>query len=243
MTIVLATLGVSCSKSDDVVSPAAAHWDYENPNWQTEGYTECTGMIQSPIDIQTASTIKANLPNLTFSYTAFPIKIIDNGHTLQVNNNGANSVTYNGKMYAFKQFHFHYHSEHLLDGVAGDMELHLVHQDATSGALLVVAYFLKKGAVSPFFESVLSNWPTELEKEVITTTSVNLTSIVPADQRYYSYVGSLTTPPCSQGVTFFILKSPLEVSSSQLDQFKAHYDHNFRPAQPLNSRLVYEDIQ
>lgn len=236
-------LGVaSCAKTEDVVVLEAAHWDYENPNWQAQGYTECAGTIQSPVDIQTASTLKADLPNLEFAYSAFPIKIIDNGHTLQVNNNGTNSVTYNGKKYDFKQFHFHCHSEHLLDGVASDMEMHLVHQDPVSGALLVVGYFLKKGTANPFFESVLSNWPTTKETEVTTTTSVNLTSILPADKRYYSYVGSLTTPPCSQGVTFFILKSTLEISSPQLDAFKVHYDHDARPVQLLNSRLIYEDI-
>lgn len=232
----------SCSKTDDNVTPQATHWDYEHPDWQTQGYSECAGTIQSPVDIQTNSTIKTDLPNLAFAYTEFPIKIIDNGHTVQVNNNGTNSVSYNGKTYAFKQLHFHYHSEHLIDGAASDMELHVVHQEPTSGALLVVGFLIKRGAANPFFESVLSNWPTKKETEVTTATSLNLTNILPSDQRYFSYVGSLTTPPCSQGVTFFILKSPMEVSSAQLDQFKMHYDHDARAVQPLNSRLVYEDI-
>ncbi len=240
--IVTAIAVASCSKTEDIVTPEATHWNYEHPDWQTQGYSECAGTIQSPIDIQTKSTIKTDLPDLAFNYNAFPIKIVDNGHTLQVNNNGTNSLSYNGKTYAFKQFHFHYHSEHLLDGAASDMEMHLVHQEPTSGALLVVGYFLKKGAENPLFASVLANWPKEHETEVTTTTSIDMNSILPADKRYYTYVGSLTTPPCSQGVTFFIMKSPLEVSSAQLDQFKAHYDHDARPVQSLNSRLVYEDI-
>ncbi|HEX9959194.1 MAG TPA: carbonic anhydrase family protein [Fibrella sp.] len=241
--LIMAVIVASCSKkTEDVVTPEAAHWDYEHPDWQTQGYSECAGTIQSPVDIQTNSTVKADLPNLSFAYKEFPIQIIDNGHTVQVNNNGNSSASYNGKTYNFKQFHFHYHSEHFIDGVAGDMELHLVHQEPTSGALLVVGFLLKKGAASSFFESVLSNWPSKKETEVTTTTSINMASILPADKRYYSYVGSLTTPPCSQGVTFFILKAPLEVSSNQLDQFKSHYDHNARPIQLLNSRLIYEDI-
>ncbi|RRB04351.1 carbonic anhydrase [Larkinella rosea] len=242
IVIVLAVSIGSCSKNEDVVTPEVIHWNYEHPEWQTQGFSECAGTIQSPVDIQTTNTIKVDLPNLVFNYSAFPIKIIDNGHTLQVNNNGTNSVTYNGKTYAFKQFHFHYHSEHLLDGVASDMELHLVHQDPASGALLVVGYFLKKGAANPVFESVFSNWPKQKETEVTTTTSINLTTLLPVDKRYYTYIGSLTTPPCSQGVTFFIMKTPLEVSGAQIDQFKAHYDHNARPVQSLNSRLMYEDI-
>lgn len=231
----------SCSKTEDV-EPEAAHWDYEHPDWTTQGYTECSGTIQSPVDIITSSTIKTDLPNLSFTYSAFPMKIIDNGHTLQVNNNGTNSVTYNGKVYDFKQFHFHYHSEHKLDGASSDMEMHLVHQEASSGALLVVGFFIKSGASNPLFDSVLTSWPTTKETEVTTTTSINMSTILPTDKRYYTYVGSLTTPPCSQGVNFFLFKQKLEVSSAQLDKFKAKYDHNARPAQPLNSRLIYEDI-
>lgn len=231
----------SCSKSEEI-DPVPAHWDYENTDWTKEGYTECAGTIQSPVDIITANTIKTDLPNLSFSYSSFPMKIVDNGHTLQVLNNGTNSVSYNGKKYDFKQLHYHYHSEHKLDGVAADMEVHLVHQEATSGALLVVGFFMKSGAISPFFDTVLNNWPAEKEKEITTTSSIDINSILPADKKYYTYIGSLTTPPCSQGVNFFIFKKNIEVSSTQLDKFKAKYDHNARPTQPLNSRLVYEDI-
>ncbi|MFC5410152.1 carbonic anhydrase [Larkinella bovis] len=240
--LILAISIGSCSKNEDVVTPEEIHWNYEHPDWQTQGFSECAGMIQSPVDIQTSTTIKADLPDLGFNYSAFPIKIIDNGHTLQVNNNGTNSVVYNGKTYAFKQLHFHYHSEHLLDGAASDMELHLVHQDPATGALLVVGYFLKKGVANPLFESILSHWPKQKETEITTTTSIDLTTILPTDKRYYTYIGSLTTPPCTQGITFCILKAPLEVSGAQIDQFKARYDHNARPVQPLNSRLLYEDI-
>ncbi|MGM9506361.1 carbonic anhydrase [Larkinella sp. GY13] len=240
--IMLAIAVGSCSKTEDIVKPDVIHWNYEHPDWQTQGFSECAGPIQSPVDIQTNSTIKVDLPNLDFNYSAFPIKIIDNGHTLQVNNNGTNRVVYNKKTYDFKQFHLHYHSEHLLDGVASDMELHLVHQDPSSGALLVVGFFLKKGVTNSLFESVLSNWPKQKETEVSITTSIDLNSLLPSDKRYYTYMGSLTTPPCSQGVMFFIVKTPIEVSSAQIDQFKAHYDHNARPVQPLNSRLLYEDV-
>jgi carbonic anhydrase len=231
----------SCSKTEEI-SPEPTHWDYENTDWISEGYSECAGTIQSPVDIITANTIKADLPNLSFSYSSFPMKIVDNGHTLQVLNNGTNSVSYNGKKYDFKQFHYHYHSEHKLDGVASEMEVHLVHQEPTSGALLVVGFFMTSGANNLFFDSILNNWPSEKEKEVTTTTSIDMNTILPTDRKYYTYIGSLTTPPCSQGVSFFLFKQKMEVSSTQLDKFKAKYDHNARAAQPLNARLVYEDI-
>lgn len=234
---------VSCSKSEDPVEPEVPHWDYEHPNWQEQGYSDCAGLIQSPIDIQTDSTVKTNLPNLTFSYKPFAMKLVDNGHTLQVNNNGANSLTYNGKVYDFKQFHYHSRSEHLINGASSEMELHLVHQNPQSGSLLVVGYMLKEGNAHPLLESVLSSWPTQKNTEVTTSVTIDLATILPEDRRYYTYIGSLTTPPCSQGVTFFIMKKGLELSPSQLTRFKTHYSHNARPVQPLNARLVYEDTE
>jgi carbonic anhydrase len=124
------------------------------------------------------------------------MKIVDNGHTLQVVNNGTNSVTYNGIKYDFNQFY--YHSEHKLDRTASDMEVHLVHQNATSGALLVVGFFMTNGANNPLFDAVLTNWTAE--KEIITSTTIDMNTILPTDRKYYTYIGSLTTPPCSQGV-------------------------------------------
>jgi carbonic anhydrase len=234
----------SCSKTDDVIPEKHedVHWDYEHTDWQNIGFVECEGVIQSPINIETASTIKTDLPNLSFVYSSFPMKIIDNGHTLQVNNNGTNSVMHNGTTYNFLQFHFHYHSEHKLDGEATEMEMHLVHQDPESKALLVVGLFVKSGGENTLFKDVLVNWPTEKEHEVITTTAIDLSTILPTDRKYYTYVGSLTTPPCSQGVSFYLFKEKIEFSKSQIDQFKAIYDHNARPIQPLNARLVFEDI-
>ena len=234
---------VSCSKSEDPIEPHAAHWDYEHPSWQEQGYSDCAGLIQSPIDIQTDSTVKVNLPNLLFSYKPFAMKLVDNGHSIQVNNNGANSLTYNGKVYEFKQFHYHSRSEHLINGASTDMELHLVHQNPQSGSLLVVGFMIKEGDANPLLESVLTSWPTQKNTEVTTSVSIDLASLLPEDRRYYTYMGSLTTPPCSQGVTFFIMKKGLELSTGQLARFKTHYSNNARPAQSLNARMVYEDTE
>jgi carbonic anhydrase len=233
---------MSCSKSEDPIEPET-HWDYEHPHWQEQGYSDCAGLIQSPVDIRTDSTVRANLPNLEFSYKPFPMKLVDNGHTIQVSNNGANSLTYNGKMYEFKQFHYHSRSEHLINGASTEMELHLVHQNPQSGSLLVVGYMINEGSANPLSESVLNGWPAQKNVEVTTAPTIDLNTLLPEDRRYYTYIGSLTTPPCSQGVTFFILKQGLELSAGQLARFKAHYSHNARPVQPLNARLVYEDTE
>ncbi len=233
----------SCSKTEDPLPESeAAHWDYEHTDWTDLGYVDCSGTIQSPVNILSMETIKADLPNVSISYSPFPIKIIDNGHTLQVNNNGVNKISYNGHDYEFKQFHFHAHSEHQLDGKSSEMELHLVHQDPNSKALLVLGFFIEPGSANDLFDKVLKNWPKEKEVEQTGTDSIDLNSIIPKDKKYFTYTGSLTTPPCSQGVSFILFKQHLNFSTEQISAFTAVYDHNARPIQPLNNRLVFEDL-
>ena len=108
----------ACSRDEEVqISDSTqSHWDYENPNWHNQGYSECAGLVQSPIDIVTTATTKATLPAITFNYSSFPVKAVNNGHTVQVNTDGNSSITYNGVAYKLKQFHYHGHSEHSVDG-------------------------------------------------------------------------------------------------------------------------------
>ena len=144
--LVLVTLFTfaGCTQEAEVV-PHTQHWEYELPNWQSLGYSDCGGKVQSPINIQTATTIKASLGDISFSYTPFPYKIIDNGHTIQVNNNGTNTIKLNGANFSFKQFHFHAHSEHKVDGKSSPLEVHLVHQDDSNGNLTVLGIMLEEG--------------------------------------------------------------------------------------------------
>jgi carbonic anhydrase len=166
------------------------------------------------------------------------LHIIDNGHTVQVNYGAGSSMSVDGKRYDLVQFHFHRPSEETIDGKAYPMEAHLVHKDA-EGHLAVVAVLLKQGKESPFLRALWANLPAEKEKEkVVGKVSINAASLLPKNHAYYTFPGSLTTPPCSEGVTWFVLTTPVDLSSSQVARFEKIYPHNARPTQPLNGRVV-----
>ncbi len=218
-----------------------AHWEYEHPDWQNIGYQSCAGNAQSPIDINTNKTIISDqLPLPDIHYQPFDMKIVDNGHTIQVNapdNN--NYLLYNEVRYDWVQLHFHHHSEHQLNQEHSDMELHCVHRDH-AGNLLVLTFMIVTGSESPFLNNIFNNIPTEKKVEVSTNIQLDLNEILPEDLSYYTYYGSLTTPPCSASVQFVILKKTLTASSAQISKFANVYSDNSRPVQPLNNRFILE---
>jgi carbonic anhydrase len=241
LSFLLTGILVGCSKDNDV-EPAATHWDYENPKWDLQGYSECAGLVQSPIDILTSNTVKATLPEINFSYTPFAVKAIDNGHTVQINSSGGN-ITYNGQKYSLKQFHFHAHSEHTIDGKSSPLEIHFVHQNETTGALVVLGVMLEDGGKdNSAVAQYLKNFPTVKEKEVSTSDLIDPLQLFPDLKKYYNYTGSLTTPPCSQGLNWIVFKEKLKISSAQLAAFIKAYDHNARPVQAMGSRLIFESL-
>lgn len=235
------TVGLTSCKQEAEVIPHTEHWEYELPNWQDLGYSDCGGTVQSPINIQTATTIKSTLGDISFNYNPFNYKIVDNGHTIQVNNTGVNTIQLNGAEFAFKQFHFHAHSEHKIDGHASALELHLVHQDDTNGNLTVLGVMLEEGDTdNTLISKVWGNIPTEKSKEISTTESINLNDILPVDKKYYTYTGSLTTPPCSQGLQWIVFKESVKLSRAQITAFTNIYSDNARPIQEINNRPVLE---
>lgn len=231
---------VSCDTEIEV-EKYTAHWEYENTDWENLGYSSCGGNSQSPINIPTAQTIVSdNLPEAVYFYNDFEMKIVDNGHTIQVNNSQENVyVTYNGIQYRFIQFHFHRASEHRIDNISSEMELHTVHQDA-DGNLLVFGYMIEAGAANAFLQTVFDHIPQEKKVEIATGVQINLTDIEPEDDAYYTYSGSLTTPPCSAAVQFVIFKEKMQASEAQIAFFSSFYDNNIRPVQPLNNRFILE---
>lgn len=234
-------LAAGCKKEEET----PPHWDYENTDWATLGYTDCAGTVQTPINIVTAETIKTPLDELEFNYNPFNISIVDNGHTVQVNKGSTiNKLTVDGTTYEFQQFHYHTHSEHSIDGSFHDMELHLVHKDPVSGNLAVVAVFVTgEGNVeNPFLSKYYAEFPAEQMKEEATATSINLDDILPLQRSYYTYTGSLTTPPCTQGLRWIVLKEPVKASLQQVGNFEARHEINARPIQPLNNRFVLEKL-
>lgn len=227
------------------VSKVTEHWGYEHPESWGGISGNCAGVVQSPIDINTSATAKnVDLPALQFSYSSFPISIVDNGHTIQVNTNtyaAANTVSYKDKKYQLKQFHFHAMSEHTINGEHSPMELHLVHA-ADDGALLVVGLMIKEGTANNMIDLVWSNIPDTENKEEQRTIAINVKDVLPATQGYYNYIGSLTTPPCAMGLNWFVMKEPLFLSAAQIEAFRQMYSHNYRPVQPLNNRTVHEKL-
>jgi carbonic anhydrase len=227
----------------NVQQPHHSHWSYsgaEGPaHWAQldHSYATCSdGHAQSPIDIKDAKP--ADLPPLQFDYGAAPQSIVNNGHTIQVTFGAGNTLRVGDKTYTLKQFHFHHPSEEAIDGRHSDMVMHLVHDDG-SGHLAVVAVLFKVGAANPALDAVWSKMPRESGKTVeLSGAALKLADLLPADRGYYSYTGSLTTPPCSEGVTWYVLKTPLTLSSQQLASFSKLYPHNARPTQPLSGRVV-----
>jgi carbonic anhydrase len=218
-----------------------AHWEYEHPDWQNIGYQSCGGNAQSPIDINTGNTIISDdLPVPDIHYQPFDLKIVDNGHTIQVNapdNN--NYIRYNEVRYDWVQLHFHHHSEHQLNMEHTDIELRCVHRDST-GNLLVLTFMIEEGIESQFLNDIFNNIPTEKKVEITPGIQIDLNEIIPDNLSYYTYYGSLTTPPCSASVQFIVLKEPLGASTEQINKFASVYSDNSRPIQPLNNRFILE---
>jgi carbonic anhydrase len=193
--------------------PHDAHWDYQGDSgpaaWgvmKTEFGLCGTGKRQSPIDIRDG--ISVDLEPVQFDYRASGFSVIDNGHTVQVNVAPGNFIQTLGRRWELVQFHFHRPSEERIDGRQFDMVVHLVHKDA-DGKLAVVAVLLERGSAQPLVQAVWNNLPLEKGEEVPTRSVLDLNHLLPPDRRYYTYRGSLTTPPCSEGVLWMVMRQPV----------------------------------
>lgn len=218
----------------------AEPWDYSKahgPKHWNEVNPICgTGHTQSPIDI--VHPQKAQLPAISFSYQASPVNVINNGHTVQNNYAPGSNLVFEGKTYELQQFHFHHHSETAVDGKHTPMEAHLVHKDK-EGDLLVVSVLLKQGEANMAVGTVWQSIGPEKEKaNAPAGVSVNAAELLPGEHAYYTYRGSLTTPPCSENVTWVVMTHPMTVSKEQINAFAKLYRNNARPVQPLDGRTV-----
>lgn len=219
-----------------------AHWSYAGETgpaaWgamKPEFGLCATGKRQSPIDIRDG--IAVDLEPVQFDYRASSFRVIDNGHTVQVNVSPGNFIQMGGRRWELVQFHFHRPSEERVDGRQFDMVAHLVHKDV-DGRLAVVAVLLERGSAQPVVQTVWNNLPLEKGEEVAGTTVLDLNYLLPPDRRYYTYMGSLTTPPCSEGVTWVVLRQPVPLSQQQIDIFSRLYPMNARPVQQAAGRLI-----
>ena len=158
-------------------------------------------------------------------------------HNVQVNYDKGSSLTVNGQEYELVQFHFHTPSEHTFNEEAYGMELHLVHQNQ-EGEYAVVGVFIKEGEENPLLATIFNNLPSEDGTKSVDDVTINAIDFLPPERSYYNYSGSLTTPPCTEGVSWYVLDTPIEVSEEQMNQFADLYTVNARPIQPLNERQV-----
>ena len=222
----------------------AAHWSYEGrggpESWgqMKPEFAKCSsGSRQSPIDIRDG--IKVSLDAVQFDYKPSAFRVIDNGHTVQVNIAAGNSIEVMGRRYELLQFHFHRPSEERIDGKQFDMVAHLVHKDL-EGRLAVVAVLLERGSAQPIVQSVWNNLPLERGDEVAAKLPLDMGALLPTERSYFTYMGSLTTPPCSEGVLWMVMKNPVQVSTEQIGIFSRLYPMNARPIQSASGRLIKE---
>lgn len=230
-------------------SPWRTPWDYDGPrgyeHWSTldPAYALCnTGKSQSPIDIRT--TEKTKLPPLRFEYQREPIHyVINNGHTIRVNYHdapGSGSYLIVGdERYQLTQFHFHRPSEEYIRGKQYDMVLHLMHK-AKDGAEVGVAVLLRSGHANGAVARLWQYMPRSEGQRAASGVELDPADMLPKAFGYYAYTGSVTAPPCTEGVKWFVLKTPVEVSAAQIAAFAKLYPNDVRPPQPLNGRVVEE---
>jgi carbonic anhydrase len=220
----------------------SAHWGYAGAGSPDQWamlrpeYAKCgNGTRQSPIDIRSA--VKVDLEPIQFDYRASGFSVIDNGHTVQVNLASGNSIEVMGRRYDLLQFHFHRPSEERIDGRQFDMSAHLVHRDP-EGRLAVVGVLLDRGSVHPLVQTVWNNLPLEKGEELRAQVLLDPGHLLPADRRYYTYMGSLTTPPCTEGVLWMVMQQPVPISPEQVAVFSRLHPMNARPVQSAAGRLI-----
>ncbi|MEL6454866.1 MAG: carbonic anhydrase family protein, partial [Cyanobacteria bacterium J06623_5] len=223
-------------------------WSYQTEKGPThwaeldDSFSLCgKGQSQSPIDLTAAEA--ADLVNPEFHYRAIPLNLLNNGHTVQIPYAPGSYLTLAGKQYNLLQFHFHSPSEHSVEGHSQAAELHLVHRN-DAGELAVVAVMLQSGEASKTGGAYLEltrNLPEKAGDKVRTGKTISAQALLPETMTTYRYSGSLTTPPCTESVTWLVMSDPVVLPAGQIAKYEALLNHNNRPRQGLNSRSIMID--
>lgn len=224
---------------------AALVWQYDGDQGPSHGGelapTTATcekGIHQSPVNIRTASHLHSH-DGLLVHYNTAPGHVVRAHHTIEVDFQTGGALEIFGRTYALKDFHFHEPSEHQLNGRTYPMEAHLVHRDET-GHLVVLAVLMDLGVESASLATVWDRIPSGKQEDV-RDLLLNPQDLLPKDLHHYAYDGSLTTPPCTEGVHWIVLKEPIAITASHLERFVSLIGHNARPVQPLNEREIDEE--
>lgn len=235
----------ACQKDEEMTLDCDAfEWEYEGSgapsNW-SGCFLDCGGNVQSPINIVNAID-DAQLSSITHAYEDAPFEFFNNGHTVEFEYAEGSEMLFEGIPYELLQFHFHTGSEHQLNGKQYPMEIHLVHKDAATGNLAVIGVFFKEGNENTFLEKLGTTLPMENER-ISKTEVLNVADILPMNGSYFTYGGSLTTPPCSEIVSWVLMENPVEASPQQIERFHNVLEDNYRPLQSLANRIISHHIE
>ena len=222
----------------------SSHWSYSGEtgpsNWAklSPDFSACDGKNQSPINLE--GFIESELPLLNINYSAGGSDIINNGHTVQINYLPGSSMEVDGEVFELKQFHFHAPSENHIMGESFPMEAHFVHANE-DGNLAVIALMFKVGDENELLSTAWQDIPLQAGDDFELAEKINAADLLPADRDFYRFNGSLTTPPCSEGVRWYVMKDYLTASAEQIELFSKALGHtNNRPVQSVNARVLLQ---
>ncbi|HFQ90073.1 MAG TPA: carbonic anhydrase family protein [Desulfobulbus sp.] len=242
---IVATAAFALIAGSAFASEGAHHWGYTGDtgpaHWGSlkPEFEMCAkGVNQSPINL--TNFIEAELPPITFNYSGLATEIVNNGHSIQANYTAGSTITVAGKTFELKQFHFHSPSENTINGQSFPMEAHFVHA-AKDGSLAVIAVMFKIGPENEAIKKLWKQMPANAGDKIAMASQVKADELLPKNRDYYRFNGSLTTPPCTEGVVWLVMKTPLTVSKEQVEQFQHVMHHpNNRPVQPVHARPVLQ---
>jgi len=256
--LAVAPIGAQTAQTANRKAPAVQekHWGYEDSadsvgpaKWGTlAGNEACsTGTRQTPINLAATVAKPQDLPNLVFAYKPSSPAMTNNGHTVQVTYDAGSTLGRVGSKdtWTLAQFHFHAPSEHTVDGTSYPLEMHLVHLDAAGKPAAVVGVFIKSGKENAALAQAFASLPAHSgdKRTPRAGETIDAGALLPADKAFFTYAGSLTTPPCTEGLTWFVLKTPIDVSPAQIDAYTKleHLAHTNRPIQSLGARTLLVD--
>jgi carbonic anhydrase len=246
LSVLLVMLMLSSACAPQQVESTPPHWTYEGEegpaHWGEldKTYASCgTGKSQSPIDV--ANPSEQDLANISFHYQPSEVNILNNGHTVQVNYDPGSYIELDNARYDVVQFHYHAPSEHTVDSESFPAELHIVHKNA-DGNLAVVGILLREGTENAAYQPFIGNLPNEKTDPKDAGVKINAMDMLPSVQTTFRYNGSLTTPPCTEGVNWLLMTTPVDLSMQQLTALDSLFEGgNNRPVQPINDRTLVED--
>ena len=254
---VMVSLGLLCATTASaqalfpLASGSGGEFGYKDAvgpaNWGTlPGASLCsTGTKQTPIALGGLTQLPLNLFPPSFSYTVSPVRMFNNGHTVEFEYLPGSFINVNGRQYRLAQFHFHTPSEHTVDGQSFPLELHLVHVDENGAPAVVVGVFITTGMENLALATAFRNLPKkEGDLSVPSGAFINASALLPSNKTLFKYEGSLTTPPCSEGIQWFVLRNPIQMSDAQIAEYQRlpYLNPSNRPLQPLNGRLVLKNL-